>query len=160
MDLFFEKCRQHNLRITPQRTSIYQAVADAENHPSTDDIYRIVRREHPNVSFDTVNRTLTTFTQIGLLTVAESYKGTRRYDPNVDSHHHMHCLHCGRIVDFISDEFDQLMVPRQLMRKFAAVLSSRVIFNGICRDCHKLDKQNPLRKRNSHKNNKRIKERS
>ena len=100
MDLFFEKCRQHNLRITPQRTSIYQAVVDAKNHPSTDDIYQIVRREHANVSFDTVNRTLMTFTQIGLLTVAESYKGMRRYDPNVDTHHHMHCLKCGRIVDF------------------------------------------------------------
>ena len=147
-DLFFEKCRQHNLKITPQRTSIYHAIAEADNHPSTDDIFQIVRRRYPNISFDTVNRTLTTFTHIGLLTLAESYKGARRFDPNVDNHHHMHCLKCGRIVDFKSDEFDQLTVPQRLKRKFAAVLSSRVVLNGICLDCHDKDKEIPDRHRN------------
>jgi Fur family peroxide stress response transcriptional regulator len=133
---FSEICQQHNLRITPQRTSVYLAVMNAENHPSADDIFQIVKHEYPNVSFDTVNRTLITFTQIGLLTVVESYKGTRRFDPNFEDHHHMHCMRCGRIVDFTSDEFDQLMTPKHLMQKFATVLSSRVIFKGICLDCH------------------------
>lgn len=136
IDKFFEICRQHNLKITPQRTSVYRAVMNAENHPSADDIFQIVKHEYPNISFDTVNRTLITFTRIGLLTVAESYKGARRFDPNLEDHHHMHCLKCGSIVDFMSDEFDQLMAPKQLMQKFATVLSSRVIFNGICLDCH------------------------
>jgi Fur family peroxide stress response transcriptional regulator len=138
-DLFFEICRQNNMRITPQRTAIYQAVVKSENHPSADDIFRIVNREFPNISFDTVNRTLNTFTQIGLLTVTESYKGARRFDPNVEAHHHMHCLKCGSIVDFKSDEFDQLMAPKQLMQKFASVISSRVVFNGICLECHNKD---------------------
>ena len=62
IDLFSEKCKQHNLKITPQRTSIYKAIAGADNHPSADDIFQIVRSEYPNISFDTVHRTLTTFT--------------------------------------------------------------------------------------------------
>ncbi len=136
IDKFLEICRQHNLKITPQRTSVYRAVMNAENHPSADDIFQIVKHEYPNISFDTVNRTLITFTRIGLLTVTESYKGARRFDPNLEDHHHMHCLKCGSIVDFMSDEFDQLMAPKQLMQKFATVLSSRVIFTGICLDCH------------------------
>ena len=136
LDKFFEICRQHHLKITPQRTSVYRAVMNAVNHPSADDIFQIVKHEYPNISFDTVNRTLITFTQIGLLTVTESYKGARRFDPNVEDHHHMHCLKCGRIVDFMSDEFDQLMAPKQLMQKFATVLSSRVVFSGICIECH------------------------
>jgi Fur family peroxide stress response transcriptional regulator len=136
LEKFYETCRQHKLKITPQRTSVYRAVMHAKNHPSADDIFQIVKREYPNISFDTVNRTLITFTQIGLITVAESYRGARRFDPNFEDHHHMHCLKCGSIVDFISDEFNQLMAPKQLMRKFATVLSSRVIINGICLDCH------------------------
>lgn len=138
-DLFFDICRQNNLRITPQRTAIYQAVVRSENHPSADDIFRIVNREFPSISFDTVNRTLLTFTKIGLLTVAESYRGARRFDPNVEDHHHIHCLKCGSIVDFKNDEFDQLMAPEQLTQKFARILSSRVVFNGICLDCHNKD---------------------
>ena len=136
LDLFFEICRQHNLKITPQRTATYQAVVKSDNHPTADDIFRIVNREFPSISFDTVNRTLLTFTQIGLLTVAESYKGARRFDPNVENHHHLHCLKCGNIIDFNSDEFNQLMAPEQLKQKFACILSSRVVFNGICIACH------------------------
>jgi Fur family peroxide stress response transcriptional regulator len=139
LDTFFEICRQHNLKITPQRTSVYSAVMKAENHPSADDIFQIVKHEYPNISFDTVNRTLITFTQIGLLMVVESYQGARRFDPHLEDHHHMHCLKCGRIVDFMSDEFDQLIAPKQLTQKFATVLSSRVILNGICLDCQKKD---------------------
>ena len=112
---------------------------NAENHPSADEIFQIVKHEYPNISFDTVNRTLMTFTQIGLLTVVESYSGSRRFDPNFEDHHHMHCLKCGRIVDFRSDDFDQLKAPEQLLQKFATVISSRVIINGICLKCHKKD---------------------
>ena len=138
-DNFFEICRQQHLKITPQRTSVYRAVMNAENHPSADEIFQIVKHEYPNISFDTVNRTLMTFTQIGLLTVVESYSGSRRFDPNFEDHHHMHCLKCGRIVDFRSDDFDQLKAPEQLLQKFATVISSRVIFNGICLECQKKD---------------------
>ena len=136
LDHFSEICRQHNLKVTPQRTSVYRAVMNAENHPSADDIFQIVRREYPNISFDTINRTLITFAQIGLIKVAESYRGARRFDPNVEDHHHLHCLKCGRIVDFTSDEFDQLVAPKQLRQKFTRILSSRVIFSGICKDCY------------------------
>jgi len=138
-DNFFEICRQQHLKITPQRTSVYRAVMNAENHPAADEIFQIVKHEYPNISFDTVNRTLMTFTQIGLLTVVESYSGSRRFDPNVEDHHHMHCLKCGRIVDFRSDDFDQLKAPEQLLQKFATVISSRVIFNGICLECQQKD---------------------
>ncbi|MEE4310230.1 MAG: Fur family transcriptional regulator [candidate division KSB1 bacterium] len=135
LDQFIEICRRNNLKITPQRTAIYQAAVNAENHPSADDIFRIVSREFPSISFDTVNRTLLTLTKIRLLTVAESYKGARRFDPNVEDHHHMHCLKCGKIVDFTSDEFNKLLAPEQLKNKFPRVFSSRVVFNGICEDC-------------------------
>ena len=132
LDLFFEICRQNNLKITPQRTATYQAVVKSDNHPTADDIFQIVNREFPSISFDTINRTLLTFTQIGLLTIAESYKGARRFDPNVENHHHIHCLKCGNIIDFSSEEFNQLMAPEQLLQEFACILSSRVVFNGIC----------------------------
>jgi Fur family peroxide stress response transcriptional regulator len=137
LETFFEICRQHHLKITPQRTSVYLAIISAENHPSADDIFQIVKHEYPNIAFDTVNRTLITFTRIGLLRIVESYKGARRYDPNFEDHHHIHCVKCGNIVDFMSDEFDQLGAPKQLMQKFATVFSSRVIFNGVCIDCEK-----------------------
>ncbi|MHC4639877.1 MAG: Fur family transcriptional regulator, partial [Planctomycetota bacterium] len=54
-------CSRAGLRITPQRTVVYKALAKTAKHPSADCIFRIVRKEMPNISFDTVNRTLNTF---------------------------------------------------------------------------------------------------
>ncbi len=139
LDKFYETCHRHQLKITPQRTSVFLAAQDSENHPSADDIFRTVKQEYPNISFDTVNRTLITFSRIGLLTVVESYRGTRRFDPNSEDHHHMHCLKCGRIVDFFNEEFNQLEIPEELRKKFATVISSRVILTGICSDCQNND---------------------
>ena len=136
-DIFFKICRDNRLKITPQRTAIYQAVITSQNHPTADDIFQIVNSEFPRISFDTVNRALLTFTQIGLLTVAESYRGARRFDPNVEDHHHMHCLKCGKIFDFYNKKFDHLAVPEDLKKKFTNIFSSRVVFNGICSACSK-----------------------
>ena len=117
IDLFLDKCKQNNLKVTPQRTAIFRALIQSENHPSADDIFQIVRQEFPNISFDTVNRTMLTFTQIGIISIAESYKGARRFDPNIESHHHLHCIHCGRIIDFTNEEFDHLKIPEKIRRK-------------------------------------------
>ena len=135
-DLFIEKCKQHNLKVTPQRISIHRAVIQSINHPSADEIFQIVKKEFPNISFDTVNRTLLTFSQIGILKIVESFRGARRFDPNLVNHHHLHCIDCGKIIDFNNENYDQLEVPRNIQPGFT-VLNKRVVLSGICKECHK-----------------------
>ena len=135
-DLFIEKCKQHNLKVTPQRISIHRAVIQSINHPSADEIFKIVKKEFPNISFDTVNRTLLTFSQIGILKIVESFRGARRFDPNLVNHHHLHCIDCGKIIDFNNENYDQLEVPRNIQPGFT-VLNKRVVLSGICKECHK-----------------------
>lgn len=135
-DLFIEKCKQHNLKVTPQRISIHRAVIQSINHPSADEIFKIVKKEFPNISFDTVNRTLLTFSQIGILKIVESFRGARRFDPNLVNHHHLHCINCGKIIDFNNENYDQLEVPRNIQPGFT-VLNKRVVLSGICKECHK-----------------------
>ena len=134
-DLFIEKCKQHNLKVTPQRISIHRAVIQSINHPSADEIFKIVKKEFPNISFDTVNRTLLTFSQIGILKIVESFRGARRFDPNLVNHHHLHCIDCGKIIDFNNENYDQLEVPRNIQPGFT-VLNKRVVLSGICKECH------------------------
>lgn len=135
-DLFIEKCKQHNLKVTPQRISIHRAVIQSINHPSADEIFKIIKKEFPNISFDTVNRTLLTFSQIGILKIVESFRGARRFDPNLVNHHHLHCIDCGKIIDFNNENYDQLEVPRNIQPGFT-VLNKRVVLSGICKECHK-----------------------
>ncbi len=134
-DLVFQKiCKERGLKITPQRTAVYEAIADLKTHPSADEVYQRVRSRFPHVSFDTVNRTLLTFTEIGLIDIIESSSGVRRFDPQITPHHHLQCIECGKIIDFTNPGYDSLPVPRELQETFQ-VFKTRVFLTGICSEC-------------------------
>jgi len=131
---FNKICREHGLKVTPQRIAIYRELLNSATHPAADTIYQIVKKEYTNISFDTVNRTLLTFAKIGLVEVVETFGGAKRFDPNVTNHHHIHCTQCGKILDFYSRAYDNLAVPDGVYEQFQ-VVSKRVILKGICKEC-------------------------
>ena len=133
---FINICQQHQLKVTPQRVAIYRQLLTSTTHPTADAIYQIVKQEYPNISYDTVNRTLLTFAEIGVVDVVETYGGAKRFDPNVTNHHHLHCTKCGKIIDFQNRAYDHLSVPDGVGKDFQ-VISKRVVLKGLCKDCLK-----------------------
>ncbi|MFW5636528.1 MAG: Fur family transcriptional regulator [Thermodesulfobacteriota bacterium] len=131
---FVDICHEHGLKVTPQRVTIYREIINMDTHPTADAIYQIVKKEYPNISFDTVNRTLQTFADIGLVDVMEVFGGAKRFDPNVDDHHHLHCIRCGHVIDFSNRTYDELDVPEEIQQEFT-VLGKRVVLKGICKAC-------------------------
>ena len=102
-------------------------------------MYRIVSGLYTSISFDTVNRTLLKFAEIGLIAFAESVSGVRRFEPDLQVHHHLHCVKCGAITDFNNPAFDALEAPPDIRRRFM-VLSTKVSLTGICAGCAKKEK--------------------
>jgi Fur family peroxide stress response transcriptional regulator len=131
---FRRLCAKHKLRITPQRIAIYEELYRSGKHPSAEQLWKAVRLRYPHMSLDTVNRTLLTFAEIGLVEIVEGHGSPRRYDPNMQSHHHAYCIKCGSILDFASAEYDRLDIPANIKRQFKTI-SKRVILNGICAKC-------------------------
>jgi Fur family peroxide stress response transcriptional regulator len=134
LNKFKQICRVHHLKITPQRVAIYKELLISDTHPTTDTIYQIVKKEYPHISFDTVNRTLLTFTEKGIVDVVEIFGGAKRFDPNISNHHHLHCTQCGKVFDFYSRAYDNLQVPEELHAQFQ-VTSKRVVLKGLCQKC-------------------------
>jgi Fur family peroxide stress response transcriptional regulator len=134
MEIFRKMCEGHNLKITPQRTVIYKELLKAKDHPSADMLYKRVRRNLPNISFDTVYRTLLSFSDIGIVDVIEGYGEPKRFDPDTRCHHHFRCLKCGNITDFQSELYDNIEIPQELRREFN-VMKKRVVLEGICKFC-------------------------
>jgi Fur family peroxide stress response transcriptional regulator len=134
MEFFKARCREHNLRITPQRIAIYKALMDDDSHPSADIVYKKVRRSFPTISFDTVNRTLSSFVDIGVLKVTESINRRKRFDPNLGDHHHLSCVKCGGITDFEHREYDELRIPATIRNTYE-VLGKKVVIECICDTC-------------------------
>ncbi|WP_226986775.1 Fur family transcriptional regulator [Chlorobaculum tepidum] len=112
MNRFIERCRKAGLKVTPQRHAIYKLLMDCADHPSTDWVYRKITDTWPTISFDTVNRTLLPFSEIGVIDMAESCSlSTRRFDSQANNHHHLHGIRCGQITDFCDATLDDVPLP-------------------------------------------------
>ena len=133
--LSFESiCREHGLSITPQRVAIYKELLSSLEHPSAIMIYKKVSEYYPNISLDTVNRTLLTFHKIGLAKAVGGSGDPKRFDPNLEPHHHFKCVSCGKIVDFRDEFYDALEIPAEIKEKFV-VLEKKVHLEGFCDQC-------------------------
>jgi len=133
---FQARCRQAGLKITPQRLAVYQELVKSREHPSADMLYRKVRKTLPNISLDTVNRTLLTFAEIGAAFIVEGSGDAKRFDGQLDNHQHFKCVKCKRIINFCHKPFDNIKVPADIRRKFR-VLRKTVYLEGICDSCQR-----------------------
>lgn len=131
---FEARCRRAGLKITPQRTAVYKALLETDEHPSAETVFNKVRRQMPNISLDTVNRTLITLAEVGAAFIVEGSGGAKRYDGNLEAHQHFRCIKCRRIIDFHHKPFDNIAAPKTLGKKFT-VLRKTVYFEGICDLC-------------------------
>ncbi len=131
---FLKRCKVFGLKITPQRIAIYKEVLNSLNHPSAEGIYRKIKEAHPSMSFDTVNRTLLTFAEMGLLEIVEGSGDVRRFDPNAEPHHHPPFIRCGAIIDFYTKKYAHLEIPKEIKGKFL-VNRMRVVVEGFCNRC-------------------------
>jgi Fur family transcriptional regulator, peroxide stress response regulator len=132
-----QKCLEHNLRVTPQRLGIFNCLQGSRQHPSADAVFRKIRKAFPNISFDTVNRTLLSLARMGILDIVEGYGYPKRFDPNLVRHHHFHCLKCHRILDFEEKTFEGLKPPKSIARR-CKVTAYKVVLEGICDQCQKM----------------------
>jgi Fur family transcriptional regulator, peroxide stress response regulator len=131
---------RHAVRLTWQRAAIYTALVCTTSHPTADDLYQTVKRQHPRISRNTVYYTLGVLRQAGLVQEVNVGHEVARFDGNVTRHHHLICVGCRQIVDVMDEELDRLAVSSGQARGFR-ILGHRVEFHGYCADCQlaKLD---------------------
>ena len=136
MDAFQAKCRQAGLKVTPQRMAVYKTLVGSTEHPSAETVFRQVRKIFPNISLDTVNRTLLMLNEIDAAFVLEGLGGPKRFDANLKPHHHFKCVKCKRIIDIWHEPFDDIRVPESISKKFT-VSRKAVYLEGICDKCQR-----------------------
>ncbi len=124
------------MRITHQKTMIYKALLDSLDHPSPEQIFERLKNNVHGLSLDTVYRTLSAFNEMGLIDLVEGYGTARRFDPKLDKHHHFRCRKCGTIIDFTSDYYDKIAVPKEI-EKNCEVIKLQVTIEGFCKKCRR-----------------------
>lgn len=130
---FYNFCRSKGLKITPQRIEVYKALISSAEHPSAETVYEKVRDVLPNISLDTVNRTLNTLNKIGAAFIVEGSGDVKRFDSNLERHQHFKCVRCKRIFDFRCEGFDNIALGD--LEKHFKVLKATVYAEGLCQAC-------------------------
>jgi len=131
---FCNLCKEKGLKVTPQRMEIYKTLLESQEHPSAEIIYAEIHKKLPNVSFDTVNRTLNTLTEMGAAFLVEGTGDVRRFDANLENHQHIKCVKCKKIFDFSHKTFENIQVPESIAGEFK-VLRATVYIEGLCKTC-------------------------
>jgi len=107
-----------NLKATHQREVILSTVLECENHPSTDDVYEITRKQIPSISLATVYKTLETFIKAGLISKTLSTEGQLRFDPNLSAHGHIYSNNSNEIIDYFDEDLNILISNFFKKKKF------------------------------------------
>ncbi|MHC4271745.1 MAG: Fur family transcriptional regulator [Planctomycetota bacterium] len=133
-DRLIKLCREKGLKVTPQRVTIYKRLVKSTDHPSADVLHKRIKADLPNISLDTVNRTLLTFADIGAAFVVEGSGEPKRFDAELEDHLHFKCLKCRKIIDFHRESIKNIKVPEEIAEQ-CKVLRKTIYFEGICEKC-------------------------
>lgn len=125
-----QRMDEHGVRPTQQRMAVYRYLME-HKHPSAEEVYGALSKEHPTFSRTTVYNSLHALVMAGL--VLELSPGTeeKRYDAGTKLHGHFRCLSCGCILDVPLDA----AAIRGLWPTDCRVEREEITFSGRCAAC-------------------------
>jgi Fur family peroxide stress response transcriptional regulator len=133
VDSMLGRCRDAGLNVTPQRVAIYRALLEAADHPTPEMLYRRVRSAMPSLSLATVYKVLEALAELGVVQEIAVRNDSKRYDANMERHHHLVCSKCKKTTDLYDDELDAVAAPRSLKGFRAEAVSVQI--TGLCAAC-------------------------
>jgi Fur family transcriptional regulator, ferric uptake regulator len=125
-------------RATPERFAILDAVLQSQGHFDAEGLYYRMITDGVKVSKATVYNTLDLLKDCGLVSKYQFAENTSRYEKAFGrpEHHHLICLNCGDIIEFVNDKLNALQAEVCNENNFKAQSSSLQVF-GTCSKCKK-----------------------
>lgn len=136
---FEEFLRERDLKLTPQRSRVFERAYETHDHFSAEEFYAWMRAEDgAKVSRATVYRTLALLVEGGFLEQLDAGGGETLYEHVVGHRHHDHlvCSSCGRIEEFLDEVVEERQ--EQIAARFGFTLDSHSLrLFGLCPTCRR-----------------------
>lgn len=135
--LFGRYLRDRGLPVTHQRTAVAEAVFDADEHLSVDDIESVLRERGERIGKATIYRTLDLLVRSRLVEEHDFGEGFKRYEHRLSGrsvNEHMICVECGTVTKFESAELYQ--IETRIRSEFGFIpVRRRLEIYGLCATC-------------------------
>ena len=126
------------LRATPSRFAVLDEVLRTQGHFDVEGLYYRLITSGVKVSKATVYNTLDLLKDCGLVSKYRFAENTSRYEKAFGRphHHHLICLKCGDIIEFVSDKLARIQDEVCREKRFEPQSSTLQVF-GFCAKCAK-----------------------
>ena len=102
-------CASKGMRMTEQRRIIARVLAQSDDHPDVEELYRRCAEIDKNISISTVYRTVKLFEDAGILERHDFRDGRSRYEEVPESHHdHLIDVATGSVIEFRNEDIEKL----------------------------------------------------
>jgi len=102
-------CAAKGMRMTEQRRVIARVLAESDDHPDVEELYRRCAKVDDRISISTVYRTVRLFEDAGIIERHDFRDGRARYETSPEAHHdHLINLRSGEVIEFQSEEIERL----------------------------------------------------
>jgi len=128
-----EILKEHGYKYTGKRVEILDFFSQQDKYLTAKDVLEYLKKDYPNISFDTVYRNLSLFSELGILETTElSGEKHFRFSCGVDNHHHHFiCLDCGKTKEIELCPMNQIYEEL----KDCTISGHKFEIYGYCRDC-------------------------
>jgi Fur family ferric uptake transcriptional regulator len=131
---FAAQLHSQGYRLTTQRQLILEAVRQADDHVTPEEVYARVHRRNPAISRATIYRTLGFLCEQRLIH-ALHWGGQMYYEITADQpHHHLVCRACGGMEECEHDLLQVLFEAVDKKHRFTIDMDHVALF-GLCQQC-------------------------
>lgn len=122
------------MRYSKQRELIMEAVFKNKVHPTAEYVYKLLKKEHPELSLGTVYRNLNYLAENNMLKKINVPGGSDRFDGTLARHQHLICRKCGRVLDVDISELPSVKNKIKKSIEFDIDIDTLVL-EGVCGEC-------------------------
>lgn len=140
--IFRDFLKQKGLKLTQQREEILETFLKTEQHLSTEDLYKVIKKKKFGIGQATVFRTLKLLTEAGIAKEVRLGDKRVRFEHEYGHQHHDHlvCQVCSKLIETVDFEIERLQ--NVLCKKFQFTPTShRLQIFGMCKQCKNVRKK-------------------
>ena len=121
-----------------KRDLIVKVFLKTRGHVSAEELYDTIKKDHPQIGYTTVYRTLKMIADSGLAKITDLGDKVKRYERRVGREYHAHliCSQCGNSLEVFDQEIEALTVNLAKRQRFVPANQCFEIF-GVCAQCAK-----------------------
>ncbi len=120
-------------RNTIQKQVVLQYLVNTNTHPTALELYKMIKKDYPNIGQATVYRNLKILEEQNLINVILTKNNIKRYDGNIMYHTHLICKSCGRLIDI--EDCENLNFKALEDRNQIKITDVKIVYEGICNEC-------------------------